>query len=425
MTIMMVLFYVLAFLAVYVQVFLLVTFFEHRKEIFIRGANITLENYPTVTIVVPCYNEEKTVSLTVESLLSLNYPEDKLHIIVVDDGSRDETWKVLQKYSSNKRITLLKKENGGKHTAINLGIENSNSEFVGCLDADSSVHPEALKRIMTFFKNPETMAVAPSIVVRDPKNIIQYAQRAEYDMSHYTKKMLAFLQGIHVTPGPFSIFRKKVFEEIGYYKKSHHTEDQEIALRMHKNGLKIDHCPDAYVYTNSPNSIPKLYRQRVRWIYGFIKNALDYRDLFFKPEYGTIGFFTLPSGFISIAGTVVLLLFAVSRLYNFIFDKILQIKAVGVDSLFGTNFSFDPFFINTRAFFFISILLYILITMALLNGRRMIYGRKMISWDIPLFLVVYGIIAPFWLLKACWNVISSQEASWTKERDYLLGNKTI
>ena len=255
------------------------------------------------------------------------------------------------------------------------------------------------------------------------RNIIQYAQRAEYDMAHYTKKMLAFLEGIHVTPGPFSIFRKKVFDEIGYYRKSHHTEDQEIALRMHKNGLKIDHCPDAYVYTSSPNTVPKLYRQRVRWIYGFIKNATDYRDLFFKPEYGTIGFFTLPSGFVSIAGTVILLVFTVSRLYNYIFYKVLQVRAVGVASLFGSKFSFDPFFINTRAFLFISILLYILIIAALLNGRRMIYGRKMLSWDIPLFIIVYSVIAPFWLIKACWNVLSSHEASWTKERDYLLGKK--
>lgn len=420
----MILFYSLSFLAIYVQVFLLVTFLEHRKEIFIRGADITLENYPTVTIVVPCYNEEETVSITVESLLALNYPEEKLQIIVVDDGSRDSTWQVLQKYATNSRISLYKKENGGKHTALNLGLEHTKSEFVGCLDSDSSVHPEALKRIMTFFKNPETMAVAPSIVIRNPKNIIQYAQRAEYDMAHYTKKMLAFLNGIHVTPGPFSIFRRKVFEEIGNYKKSHHTEDQEIALRMHKNGLRIDHCPDAYVYTSSPNTIPKLYKQRVRWIYGFIKNATDYRDLFFRPEYGTIGFFTLPSGFISIAGTVILLVFAISRLYHFVFYKILQIKAVGLASIFGTGFSFDPFFINTRAFLFISIILYLLVIAALLNGRRMIYGRKMLSWDIVVFLVVYSVVAPFWLIKACWNVLTSHEASWTLERDYLLG-KTV
>lgn len=379
-----------------------------------------MDHYPTVTIIVPCYNEEKTVSLTVDSLLGLEYPADKLSIFVVDDGSRDSTWDVLQKnYNSHSQITLFKKENGGKHTALNLGIKHATSEFVGCLDADSSVDPEALKRIITYFANTEVMAVAPSIIVRDPKNILQYAQRAEYDMAHYTKKMLAFLEGIHVTPGPFSIFRKKVFNEIGNYRKAHHTEDQEIALRMHKHGYRIDHCPDAYVYTGSPNTIPKLYKQRVRWIYGFIRNANDYRDLFFRPEYGSIGMFTLPSGIISISGTIFLLVFTVSRIYEYVYHKVIQVQAVGVSSTFvGTNFTFNPFFINTRAFLFISIMLYILVIAALLNGRRMIHGRKMLSWDIFLFIIIYTFIAPFWLLKALWNAIRSKEASWTAERDY-------
>lgn len=420
MSILLILFYCISFLAVYVQVFLLVTFFEYRKKIVIRSQKISLLTYPTVTIIVPCYNEENTVVLTLESLLSLEYPSDKLSIIAVDDGSKDNTWQVLQQYTSHPQITLLKKENGGKHTALNLGIEHATSEFVGCLDADSSVHPEALKRIMTYFDTEEVMAVAPSIIVRDPKNILQYAQRAEYDMAHYTKKMLAFLQGIHVTPGPFSIFRKKVFDTIGMYKKAHHTEDQEIALRMHKNGYRIDHCPDAYVYTGSPNTIPKLYKQRVRWIYGFIKNAFDYRGLFFRPEYGSIGLFTLPSGIISISGTIFLLIFTLSRIYQYVAHKILQAQAIGFSSAFGGNFSFDPFYLNTRAFLFVSILLYILVIAALLNGRRMIYGRKMLSLDILLFIIIYTFVAPLWLLKACWNVVFSKEASWTAERDYSL-----
>lgn len=88
----------------------------------------------------------------------------------------------------------MKKENGGKHTALNLAIQNTDSEFIGCLDSDSSVHPEALKRIITFFDNEKVMAVAPSILVRDPKNIIQYAQRAEFDMAHYTKDA-SFFEG--------------------------------------------------------------------------------------------------------------------------------------------------------------------------------------------------------------------------------------
>jgi cellulose synthase/poly-beta-1,6-N-acetylglucosamine synthase-like glycosyltransferase len=396
-----------------------VTFFENRKKILIRSGKITLEKYPTATIIVPCYNEEKDIDLTIESLLNLDYPKDKLKIIIVDDGSKDNTWNVLQKnYSNNPQILLLHKENGGKHTALNLGIENTTSDFVGCLDSDSSVHPEALKRIITVFDNEKVMAVAPSIVVRNPKTIIQYAQRAEFDFSHYNKKMLAFLKGIHVTPGPFSIFKREVFNEIGYYRKAHNTEDQEIALRMHKKGMLIDHCPDAYVYAGSPDTIPKLYKQRVRWIYGFIKNAIDYREFFFRPKYGTIGIFTLPSGFISIIGTLFLLFFMMSRLFNFIADKVIKVKAAGFNSLLGTDFSFDFFFIDTRSFLFISIILYILVIIALLTGRRMIYGRKMLSFDIPLFIIIYAVIAPVWLIRAVWNAFMSHESSWTGERDY-------
>ncbi|MDD3662928.1 MAG: glycosyltransferase family 2 protein [Candidatus Pacebacteria bacterium] len=420
MDLLIIIFYILSFLAVYVQIFFLVTFFENKKGINIRKDKLILKNYPTVTIIVPCYNEEKAVSLTVDSLLNLNYPKGKLEIIVVDDGSKDNTWSVLQKYISNKRIKLLQKENGGKHTALNLGIKHSTSDFVGCLDSDSSVHPEALKRIITFFDNEKVMAVAPSIVVRNPKNIIEYAQRAEFDMAHYNKKMLAFLKGIHVTPGPFSIFRREVFEKIGPYRKAHNTEDQEIALRMHKHGLLIDHCPDAYVYAGSPNTIPKLYKQRVRWIYGFIKNALDYKEFFFKPKYGTVGLFTLPSGFISITGTMFLLMFFLFRFFNFIADKVIQARAAGFASLFGTNISFDLFFLNTQTFLFISIILYVLVVIALLNGRRMIYGRKMLSWDIPLFIGIYAILAPIWLTKAVFNAFRSHESSWVGERDYSL-----
>jgi cellulose synthase/poly-beta-1,6-N-acetylglucosamine synthase-like glycosyltransferase len=413
-------FYVLSFLAIYVQVFFLFTFLENRKKILLRKDKISLDFYPSATILVPCYNEENTVEKTLNSLFDLEYPKDKLNIIVIDNNSKDRTWEILQQYKDHPQVKLLQETKVGKHNALNAGLENTNTEFVGCLDADSSVHPEALKRIITYFDNPKTMAVAPSIVVRNPKNLLQYAQRAEYDMSHYNKKMLAFLDGIHVTPGPFSIFRKSVFDKIGPYKKAHHTEDQEIALRMHKNGMKIDHCPDAYVYTTSPDSVPKLYRQRVRWIYGFLNNAIDYKSFFFRPRYGTVGIFTLPSGFISVIGTIFVLFFAFSNLYKFVYRKILQNSVTGFDLFNWNNINFDPFFINTDTFIFISIILYILVIISLINGRSMINERKMFFWDIPLFIVIYSLIAPFWLMKAVFNTVSSKEASWAKERDYLI-----
>lgn len=410
-------FYTLTFLSLYIQVFFFVTFFENRKKIILRSGSLELSEYPGVTIIVPCYNEEKTLSGTIDSLRVLDYPKEKLSIIIVDDGSTDTTWDLMQVYKDDPQIQIFRKENGGKHTALNLGLQYLKTPFIGCLDADSFVDTHALKRIMTYFlEDPETMAVAPSIIVNNPSNIIQKAQKAEYDMAVYNKKMLGFMGAIHVTPGPFSIFRKKVFDDLGPYRKAHNTEDQEIALRMQEHGYKIEHCPDAYVYTNSPDTIPKLYRQRLRWIYGFIKNAIDYRRMVFRRRYGNVALFTVPSGIISIVSVVFLLGVLISNVWKFIADKILLYKAVGFQSISFGNFHFDWFFLNTRSVVFVSVILYCFVVVSLLMGRSLVERRPRVSIDILYFFVVYGIVAPFWLLKAVWNAIRSRESSWTLER---------
>jgi cellulose synthase/poly-beta-1,6-N-acetylglucosamine synthase-like glycosyltransferase len=370
-----------------------------------------------VTIAVPCYNEEGTIEKTVKSLLSLDYPKDKIKIFLIDDGSKDNTWNIIREFDNGFNIFAFKKENGGKHTALNFALEKTNSEFFGCLDSDSLVHPQALKRILKYFENdPPTMAVAPSIIVYNPKNILQYAQNIEYDMSIYTKKMLGFMGGIHVTPGPFSIFRKRVFDELGFYRKAHNTEDQEIALRMQEHGYKIDHCPDAYVYTNTPDSVAKLYRQRLRWIYGFIKNLIDYRRLLFKKEYGTVALFTLPSGLVSIVGVIFLFITISGNVINFVYHKIIQIQTIGFSSLFNLNYKFDWFFVSTKAVLFFSVILYILVIVSVMIGRKMAEGKSSFSVSVFYFIIIYSVIAPFWMLKAIYNAIISKESSWTFER---------
>lgn len=412
-----VVFYVFSFISVYVQIFFLVTFFEKRRHIVHNPDKLELKNYGTVTITIPCYNEEATIDKTVRSLLALDYPKDKIKIYLIDDGSTDSTWNILKSFEDGINIFALKKENGGKHTALNLALEHTNSEFFGCLDSDSFVHPQALKRILKYFENdPKTMAVAPSIIVYNPKNIIQYAQKVEYDMSIYTKKMLGFMGGIHVTPGPFSIFKKKVFDELGVYRKAHNTEDQEIALRMQENGYKIDHCPDAYVYTSAPNSVAKLYRQRLRWIYGFIKNLIDYRRLLFKKEYGTVALFTLPSGLISIIGVIFLAVNIFGNIVKFIYNKIIEIQTIGFSQFFSFHYKFDWFFVNTKAALFLSVILYILVIVSVLIGRKMAEGKSRFSLSIFYFVIIYSVIAPFWMLRAIYNAIISKESSWVFER---------
>lgn len=405
------------------QVFFLITFFEKKNKILVRKGSIDLDEYHGVTVIVPCYNEAQTIQGTISSLLDLDYPKDKLNLIIVDDGSRDNTWEVIKEFEKYPNVKVLHKENGGKYTALNLGLKYTETPFVGCLDSDSFVDSQALKRIMTYFLDKDTMAVAPSVVVDKPKNILQGAQKAEYDMAIYNKKMLAFLGGIHVTPGPFSIFRKKVFEDLGPYRHAHNTEDQEIALRMQKNHYKIEHCPDAYVYTIAPNSVKKLYRQRLRWIYGFIRNVIDYRKLLFRKEYGTVAFFTLPSGIISVLSVIFLFGMVISNIIHFILKKIAQINTVGINHTTSQSLNFDFFFFDTKAIFFVSIILYTSVVVALLLGRRMLEGKIRFSFDILYFMIIYSVLAPFWLLKAIFNALRSRESSWTLEREVKIAKK--
>lgn len=407
-----IIFYTFIFLSVYAQVFFFVTFIENRKRIVIRDEEIKLGSYPTVTIVVPCWNEEKTVEKTVSSLLNLNYPKDKINIFLIDDGSTDGTLSVINRFKGYSNVRVFSKENGGKYTALNLGIKNSRADFFGCLDADSFVEKDALVRIMSYFeKDSDAMAVVPSVTVHDPKNYIQYAQKTEYSMGVYFKKMLDFLGAIHVTPGPFTIFNKKVFSDLGPYKHGHNTEDMEIAFRMQKNKYKIVHCNDAYVYTKTPVSIKKLYKQRVRWIYGFINNIIDYRNVLFRKKYGNFALFTLPVGIVSSLSVSYLFGQTAYNIIKFLYYKIVQFEVLGFNFSIK-NFNFDPFFINTQTVVFLIISLYFFIIFAIFFGKKMTKENNKFSLNELFYFPVFSMIAPFWLLKGVYNTILSRRPSW-------------
>ena len=406
------LFYVFLFLSLYVQVFLLTTFIENKRKIVRRREDIKLGYYPSVTVMVPCWNEEKTVARTVESLLNLKYPKDKLNIFLIDDGSTDGTYEVIKKFSEHPNVRVFHKENGGKHTALNLGLAETDAEFTACLDADSFAEPESLVRIMSYFEQDlALMAVSPSIIVEAPQTLIQKAQKAEYDMSIYIKKMLGFLGAIHVTPGPLTVFRKKVFDDLGPYRKAHNTEDMEIAYRMQKNGYKIGQCNDAYVRTNTPRTVKKLYKQRLRWIYGFINNTIDYRHLLFKRKYGHFAFFTVPAGIISIVSATYLFFRMMNQFWQATESKILALKTTGL-YVPSDVYSFDLFYVNTGILLFITVTLFVLLITSIIIGKWMSSDRRLSPLNILYFIVIYSVIAPFWLLKAVFNTIFAQKPSW-------------
>ncbi len=408
-----VIFYMFTFLAVYVEVFFLVTFLERRKDIVSKLDDRPDRVYPDVTIIVPCWNEEKTVSGTVGSLLELDYPKDKLKIMLVDDGSTDGTWQALQQFASMPNIQIFQKENGGKHTAMNLGIEKTTTEFIGCLDADSFVTPSALKRMVPYFDDAGIMAVSPSIIVDNPKRIMEKVQKMEYQLSVYLKKMLGFMNGIHVTPGPFSIYRMAVFQNLGPYREAHMTEDMEIAFRMHEHGYRIEQCHDAHVYTKTPPTIPALYKQRLRWIYGFINNTIDYRRLVFKERYGAFALFTIPAGIVSLFSAMYLFIFMIYTAGKFIATKFMQFQAIGTDAVrVSHHFTFDWFFVSAHSIFLVSILLYGFVFLSLLIGSKMATGKVRLSFSMIWYVLIYSVIAPLWVLRAIFNTVARRETAW-------------
>lgn len=400
---------------VYVQVFFLITFLENRKKMVRRTSRTELSQYPAVTIIVPCWNEETTIEKTINSLLGLNYPKDKLHIFLIDDGSTDNTWSVICKFEKYPNIKTFHKENGGKHTALNLGISQAETDFVGCLDADSIVHPEALVRIMSYFeRNLKVMAVVPSVVVNNPRNIIEKAQSFEHFITVFVRKMHSFLGAVCVLPGPFSIYKKKVFYDLGFYHQAYNVEDTEMAYRMQKNHYKIDDCHDAYVYTNMPKTIPKLYRQRLRWIYGVINNIIDYRGLAFKKQYGNFSMLIMPSIIIFMSSAVYVFFKGVYHFLKFISTKILEFQLTGGSYLFShPNHYLDVFFLPTQSSLFLLFLAYSLIILSGVIGRKMVEGKWNLSIDNAIyFFAIFSFLAPFWLMKAVYNTIISKKPAW-------------
>ncbi len=411
------------FFLVYYQVFILLTFFEHKHEYSKKPTKTPMTDgeLPSVTILVPVFNEQNTVEKTIESLLKLNYPQNKLTISIVDDGSTDETWSLIQKYQTVPNISLHKKENGGKYTALNFGIEQCKTEFIGCLDADSEVDSEALRHIVPNFNNPEIMAVTPSLKIQNPDSIIRLMQNAEYNMGIFLRKTMGLIDAQYVTPGPFSIFRKSVFALIGNYKHAHNTEDLEMALRLQSNQMKIA-CEDkAVVYTVGPRTLYRLYKQRVRWTGGFIQNALDYKHMILNRKYGNLGMLVLPLTMWIIVGTMFALGYSLFAIVYRLVNEINNINVVGWKTSFNSipqsfSFSFSDFttwiYYHIQGTFLLSTLSFGLIIFAVFYGRKLANVKDSSKMDIVYFLMLYSLISPIWLVTSVYNTLRKRDAAW-------------
>lgn len=401
--------FVLLFIALYFEVFLLVSFLE---RVFLRRARVATEAeapLPKVAVIVPCYNEQQSVSATLHSLIALEYPQELLSIIVVDDGSIDNTLTVAQGFASDPRVQVFHKENGGKHTAMNYGLAHTDADLIGCLDADSVVAPDALMHIAPLFSNARIAAVTPGILVKRPKTLLQHMQNVEYRLSLFNRFILAALGSAFITPGPFSIFRARIVRELGGWRYAHSTEDMEMALRIQEAGYMIANAPRARVHTATPASLSKLYRQRVRWTYGWLRNAVDYRHMFGNLRYGNLGVIILPLAIVSIFSGIYFFARILYSLGDTLYEQYMRYTYIGFHV---SAASFDPFFINTSALWFLVWTAVALIIALISIGSFIGTGSRRPPASTPLFVVFYSILVPLWLGTAVFRAIFKTGVRW-------------
>jgi peptidoglycan-N-acetylglucosamine deacetylase len=259
--------------------------------------NILLANtlQPAVSIIVPAYNEGVTIEKTLQNLLQQQYAN--FNIIFVDDGSTDDTYKiVLDKFGNNTKIEIFTKENGGKASALNFGIAKSNNNFVVCIDADTVLLPDAVGEMMRFFSSEKIGAVAGNVKVGNTNNLLTNWQSIEYiNAQNIDRRAFDYINGIAIVPGAIGAFRKEAVIKAGGFTSDTLAEDCDLTIRINTCGYTIRNCNSAIAMTEAPETIKPLLKQRFRWNYGVMQSFWKNRKACFNPKYKGLGLLGLPN----------------------------------------------------------------------------------------------------------------------------------
>lgn len=300
---------------------------------------LATEALPPLSLLVPAHNEEVTVSSSLLSFLTLEYPH--LEVVVVNDGSKDDTMEVLLRefdlyqvppaftvavptkpvrayYRSRRhsRLLVLDKENGGKADALNAAMNAARHPFVVAVDADTVIEPDALLRLARpFLLEPNVAAVGGTIRVANSCTVefgrvtearvdsrwLPGCQVVEYLRAFLFGRMgLNVIGGNLIISGAFGLFRKEYLRAIGGYRTGNVTEDMDLVVRLHrylrenKIQAQLPFVPDPVAWTEVPSSIRVLGIQRERWHRGLIATLWEHRIMLFNPRYGRIGMVAMP-----------------------------------------------------------------------------------------------------------------------------------
>lgn len=255
---------------------------------FLKYKGKHVKNLPTISVIIPAYNESRSIIKTISSILKSDYPQEKVNVIVVDDGSTDGTLKRVERFLSLKgvkNVLIISQKKSGKAAALNNGIKNyAKGKLVMCLDADSYIDKNALRNVVKYFEDKKVAAVSSNVKIEPGRGLLNRIQQYEYLICYQMKRAHTFYNIEYIIGGIGSTFRRSTLSKIGYYDENTVTEDIDITMKLLRSGnknVKVMYGSDVVAYTQSVLTVNDLIKQRYRWKWGRYQTFLKNNSMFF------------------------------------------------------------------------------------------------------------------------------------------------
>ena len=394
------------FVSIYFLSLFLFLYLNNRKHLFEYSES---KKRYSISVLVPAWNEEKTIKDTIEHIFEVDYPIKEL--IVLNDGSGDKTKEIVEELIKKyPKLKLINKENTGKGDSLNKGVAIAKGELIVVVDADSYPDKDSFKKLVGFFDDEKIGAATCVFVPRNANKFIEKMQVIEYNVIAFTRKLLGYVDAIYVTPGPLAMYRKSSLKKVRGFDTKNMTEDIEITWRLTHAGYERRMCLATNATTTVPDNFKGWYRQRRRWNVGGLQCIVKYKKSFLKK--GMLGMFILPffvlQLFLGVLGLSIFFYLIITRIIsNYLlvtYSIPVGVPLVTIDSLFIT-----PSFLN-----YLGIILFgvgLLFTILVLSIMKDTVLKKQNIFNILFYSIVYLTVYPFIMISALYNYFK-RETKW-------------
>lgn len=362
---------------------------------------------PRLAIIIACYNEEKVIGRTIEALQQNTYRNFRL--ILVNDGSKDKTADVIRSYAEkDRRITLVNVQNGGKAKALEVGMEKTKNRWLVFCDADTIFAPNALYEFaLTATIDTRLGAIAGKISVGNDQNFLTRSQLIEYDIAYkFIKSSQDVTNMITVVPGAAGLWKHSALEKAGGFVSDTLAEDADTTMRVISQGSRVGYRANIQAYTEAPEKLKMLFKQRTRWQLGNMQSIFKHRNGIFNHRYGTLGIAGLPMFFLDLIATV-----AYPFIFAFTIGVILMQGSNGISRIktIVTNPTTDYAVFLGIALIMIELLIVLFVVLTTKKSWR---SKLWLLLTVPYFMTIYKFFQSSFTLVALVRALRGKMHGW-------------